>query len=120
MIRGIHPNPVLTSVAIQHIAQQHNVSTAQVVLRWALQHGQVRTSLCDANIHLLCPQCLPVVDADPALLRMQVVIPASTSQSHIQSNLDVYGFALSEIEMNHIDALDGTNPSTQNSRLSIL
>ena len=42
VMRGVQPNPVLSSAVIEGIAQQHNVSSAQVVLRWALQHGQVR------------------------------------------------------------------------------
>ncbi len=33
-------NPVLTAPPIVRAAQTHQVSTAQVVLRWALQHGQ--------------------------------------------------------------------------------
>ncbi len=43
VMRGVQPNPVLSSAVIEGIAQQHNISSAQVVLRWALQHGQVRS-----------------------------------------------------------------------------
>ena len=52
VMRGVQPNPVLNSAAIQHIAQQHNVSSAQVVLRWALQHGEVWPPVCGARLQL--------------------------------------------------------------------
>ncbi len=40
---------------------------------------------------------------------MQVVIPQSSKQSHIASNLDL-DFFLTEEELSQIDALDGTQP----------
>lgn len=40
-MRGYSTNPVLTNPTIKQIAGAHNVSEAQVVLRWALQEGQV-------------------------------------------------------------------------------
>lgn len=38
--RGLQSNPVLTAPSVVRAAQTHKVSPAQVVLRWALHHGQ--------------------------------------------------------------------------------
>jgi len=40
-MRGVEPNPVLNSEVVEKLAMSHGVSNAQLVLRWALQHGQV-------------------------------------------------------------------------------
>ena len=63
-------DPVLVS-----LAARHEVSPAQVVLRWHLQLGNV-------------------------------VFPKSATQSRIRSNIDVFGFALSDDEMSEISELD--------------
>lgn len=42
LMQGHQHNPILTDPDIIYIAENHDVSPAQVVLRWALQHGQVR------------------------------------------------------------------------------
>ncbi len=57
------------------IADAHEVSAAQVILRWDLQRGVV-------------------------------VIPGSGNPEHILENLDLFGFALDEEEMDAIAALD--------------
>jgi 2,5-diketo-D-gluconate reductase A len=62
-------NPVLTSVAAAH-----DVTPAQVVLRWHIQHGII-------------------------------VIPKSATPQRIRSNLDVFGFSLTDEEMAGIDRL---------------
>jgi diketogulonate reductase-like aldo/keto reductase len=41
MMRGYSTNPVLANPKIVQIAAAHGVAAAQVVLRWALQKGQV-------------------------------------------------------------------------------
>ena len=41
LTKGYHSNPVLTHPAIIKAAHEVHRSPAQVVLRWALQHGQV-------------------------------------------------------------------------------
>jgi diketogulonate reductase-like aldo/keto reductase len=57
------------------IAEAHQVSTAQVLIRWALQHEIV-------------------------------VLPKSTHANRIAGNADVFGFALTDAEMEALDALD--------------
>lgn len=57
------------------IAQNHNVFSAQVILRWNLQKGVV-------------------------------VIPGSSNPEHIKENTEIYHFALTDEEMNKINALD--------------
>ncbi len=41
LMKGYHSNPVLTHPAVIKAAREAQRSPAQVVLRWALQHGQV-------------------------------------------------------------------------------
>lgn len=38
---GVEENPVLTHAVVEAIATETGRDAAQVVLRWALQHGQV-------------------------------------------------------------------------------
>lgn len=44
LMKGYHSNPVLTHPAVIRAAHGIHRSPAQVVLRWALQHGQVGSS----------------------------------------------------------------------------
>ncbi|MFT3942462.1 MAG: aldo/keto reductase [Ancrocorticia sp.] len=60
---------------ISAIAQDHGVSSAQVILRWNLQKGVV-------------------------------VIPGSSNPEHIEENLDLFSFELTDDDMNRINALD--------------
>ena len=60
---------------ISEIAAAHNVTSAQVILRWNLQKGVV-------------------------------VIPGSGNPDHIRENLDLFGFSLTDREMEKINALD--------------
>lgn len=60
---------------ISEIAGAHQVSSAQVILRWNLQRGVV-------------------------------VIPGSSNPDHIKENLDIFGFELTDGEMEQIAALD--------------
>ena len=57
------------------IAQKHEVTVPQVILRWNLQKGVV-------------------------------VIPGTENPGYVKENLDVFDFALSDEEMNRINALD--------------
>ena len=57
------------------IAQKHEVTVPQVILRWNLQKGVV-------------------------------VIPRTENPEYVKENLDVFDFALSDEEMNRINALD--------------
>lgn len=66
---------LLNNKVITDIAKAHNVSAAQVILRWNLQK----------NI---------------------VVIPGSSNQNHIKENLDLFGFQLTNEEMEKIKSLD--------------
>lgn len=66
---------LLGNETINAIAQAHNVSAAQVILRWNLQRGII-------------------------------VIPGSSNPDHIKENLDLFGFELSDEEMEQIKALD--------------
>lgn len=64
----------LRDPVLAEIARRHQVSPAQVVLRWHLEHQ------------------IPV-------------IPKSATPERIASNFDLWGFALSDEEISHLDAL---------------
>lgn len=66
---------LLGNEVISEIAEAHEVTSAQVILRWNLQKGVV-------------------------------VIPGSSNPDHIRENLDLFGFELTEDDMNRINALD--------------
>ena len=66
---------LLGDETIKAIAESHDVSSAQVILRWDLQRGIV-------------------------------VIPGSSNPEHIKENLDLFGFELTEEEMEKISELD--------------
>lgn len=70
-----HTSELLGNEVISEIAKAHNVTSAQVILRWNLQKGVV-------------------------------VIPGSSNPEHIKENLDLFGFELTEDEINRINALD--------------
>lgn len=66
---------LLGNEIIKKIAENHGVSSAQVILRWNLQ-------------------------------RNVVVIPGSSNPDHIKENLDLFGFELSDDEMEQIKMLN--------------
>lgn len=66
---------LLGNETISAIAEAHDVSSAQVILRWNLQKGVI-------------------------------VIPGSGNPDHIRENLDLFGFELTEEEMERINGLD--------------
>lgn len=66
---------LLGNETISAIANAHNVTSAQVILRWNLQRGVV-------------------------------VIPGSGNPEHIAENLDIFGFELTEDEMEQIRGLN--------------
>ena len=70
-----HTFELLSDKTITTIAAAHNVTPAQVILRWNLQKGVT-------------------------------VIPGSSNPNHIQENLDLFTFELSQDEMAQINALD--------------
>ena len=70
-----HTAELLRDDVISAIAKAHDVSPAQVILRWNLQRGIV-------------------------------VIPGSSNPDHIRENLDLFGFELTQEEMDKIAALD--------------
>jgi len=70
-----HTAELLGDKTITAIAEAHQVSSAQVILRWDLQRGII-------------------------------VIPGSSNPDHIRENLDLFGFELTEEEMQQINALD--------------
>ena len=70
-----HTAELLGNETITAIAEAHQVSSAQVILRWDLQRGII-------------------------------VIPGSSNPDHIRENLDLFGFELTEEEMQQINALD--------------
>ena len=70
-----HTSELLNNEKIVEIANNHNVSSAQVILRWNLQKGVV-------------------------------VIPGSSNPDNIKENTDIYGFELTDAEMQEINALD--------------
>jgi 2,5-diketo-D-gluconate reductase B len=67
---------VMDDDTLAAIAEEHDVSPAQVTLRWMLQQGDV------------------------------VAIPKSANPDRIRSNFDVFGFELSDDELARITALD--------------
>lgn len=70
-----HVGEMLGDELISSIAETHDVTSAQVIIRWNLQRGVV-------------------------------VNPGSSNPDHIRENLDIFGFELSEEEMEQIAALD--------------
>ena len=77
---------VLDDPVITRIAEEHERTPGQVVIRWHLQLGNV-------------------------------VFPKSATPERIEENFDVFGFHLSESEMEAIEALDagernGPDPDT--------
>jgi diketogulonate reductase-like aldo/keto reductase len=77
---------VLDDPVIVEIAEEHDRTPGQVVIRWHLQLGNV-------------------------------VFPKSVTQERIEQNFDVFGFHLSDAEMERIEALDagertGPDPDT--------
>ncbi len=66
---------LLSDETISAIAAAHDVTSAQVILRWNLQKGVV-------------------------------VIPGSSNPDYIRENLDLFGFELTDEEMEQINALD--------------
>lgn len=70
-----HTGALLNDETISAIAQAHEKSSAQVILRWNLQKGVV-------------------------------VIPGSSNPDHIKENMDIFGFALTDEEMERINGLD--------------
>ncbi len=70
-----HTNELLNDKTITTIADAHNVTPAQVILRWNLQKGVT-------------------------------VIPGSSNPKHIQENLDLFTFELSQEEMAQMNKLD--------------
>jgi diketogulonate reductase-like aldo/keto reductase len=77
---------VLDDPTIVEIAEEHERTPGQVVIRWHLQLGNV-------------------------------VFPKSVTQERIEQNFDVFGFHLSDAEMERIEALDagertGPDPDT--------
>ena len=70
-----HTSELLGDETVSAIAAAHNVTSAQVILRWNLQKGVV-------------------------------VIPGSSNPDHIKENLDLFGFELTDEEMNRINELN--------------
>jgi diketogulonate reductase-like aldo/keto reductase len=63
---------VFEDATIKGIAEKHDVTPAQVSLRWLLQKG-----------------C--------------IVIPRSSTEEHLQTNMDLFGWSLSSVDMRAID-----------------
>lgn len=70
-----HTGELLGNKTISKIAKSHDVSSAQVILRWNLQ-------------------------------REVSVIPGSSNPDHIRENTEIYGFELTDDEMEEIKKLD--------------
>ena len=70
-----HTSELLNDETIVEIANAHNVTAAQVILRWNLQRGVV-------------------------------VIPGSSNPEHIKENTDIYGFQLTDEEMQKMESLN--------------
>lgn len=52
LMKGYDHNPVLSHAAVVQAAMDAQRSPAQVVLRWALQHGQVSALMCHTGSHI--------------------------------------------------------------------
>ena len=70
-----HTGEILNDETIVSIAKAHNVTSAQVILRWHLQRGVV-------------------------------AIPGSSNPDHIEENISVFHFSLTDEEMARIATLD--------------
>ena len=67
--------PLFSNEIITEIAEAHEKTSAQVILRWHLQAGNI-------------------------------AIPGSSNPNHIRENFDIFGFELTEEEMQSIKTLD--------------
>ena len=76
LMRGYASNPVLDSAVVGGIAAEAGRDAAQVVLRWALQHGQV---CCNALWGLLTPP-------QPLEPRSQAQLVHTHSRMHAQGH----------------------------------
>lgn len=70
-----HTSESFENETIARIAKEHNVSSAQVILRWQIQDGYI-------------------------------AIPGSSNAKHIAENFDIFGFELSDEEMQEIRGVD--------------
>lgn len=70
-----HTQEMFSNPVIVEIAKNHDVSSAQVVLRWHMQVGSI-------------------------------AIPGSSNEDHIKENIDIFGFSLTEEEMEKLRNLD--------------
>jgi diketogulonate reductase-like aldo/keto reductase len=114
--QGYHTNPVLASPVVAAAAAAHDVSPAQVVLRWALDKEQARaparTQCAAARCHSLridtCAQWMRVLALCTSALA-QAVIPKTANPEHMRANREL-DFTLSATEREGIDAMDGKLP----------
>ena len=113
---------MLGSPAVLAIAQRLKRTPAQVVLRWALQHGQVggcappqrRRSHCQRVYGRCAVNCIMLTDNRALFLSLlQAVLPRTSKVDRLESNLDLYSFDLTDADMQQLDALDGTSPQVQ-------
>ena len=70
-----HTSESVDNETISEIAKDHNVTSAQVILRWQIQDGYI-------------------------------AIPGSSNAEHIAENYDIFGFELSDEEMQAIRDID--------------
>ncbi len=70
-----HTSESFDNETISEIAGDHNVTSAQVILRWQIQDGYI-------------------------------AIPGSSNAEHIAENYDIFGFELSDEEMQAIRDID--------------
>jgi len=87
-------NPVLNE-----IAQAHSKTSAQVLLRWSIQH--VRPSRSQDNLLSRTPGLTWTCTSQGF-----VPIPKSVSQNRIESNGDLFGFELSKEDMQKVTMVD--------------
>ena len=72
---------------------QYNKSPAQVLVRWSLQRGYVRTGVSHSRI----PE---------SLLFSFAPLPKSSNPERVASNADVYNFEIASEDVQLLDALD--------------
>jgi diketogulonate reductase-like aldo/keto reductase len=76
-----------TDPTLVNIAEETGKSWAQVLIRWSLQRGWVKSS-------------------DPGANDRFIPLPKSDTKERIVANIDLYDFELSDEQMKSLNALD--------------
>ena len=94
---------VLRNPRVRRVAAAHNRSAAQVALRWLIQQVTRMDRPSYTHTRRTHGGRAPLHEAPfvirPRVWQDVVIVTSSAKRSHLQANLDVHSFKLSEDEM---------------------